>query len=96
MNTIFSKSNFITVDLLDLCNFFISHYNLECFEVLGIDEDNSYISTDINDKGLDKNELNDMDDIMEQGYCEKSSINLILRTLCYDGFIESGDYLISN
>lgn len=79
-----------------MCNFFISHYNLECFEVLGIDEDNSYISTDINDKGLDKNELNDMDDIMEQGYCEKSGINLILRTLCYDGFIESGDYLISN
>lgn len=37
-----------------------------------------------------------MDDIMEQGYCEKSGINLILRTLCYDGFIESGDYLISN
>lgn len=96
MNTIFSKSDFITVELLDLSNFFISHYNLKFFEILGIDEDNSYISTDINDKGLDKDELNDMDDIMEQGYCEKSGINLILRTLCYDGFIESGDYLISN
>ena len=96
MNTIFSESNFITVELLDLSNFFISHYNLECFEILGIDEDNSYISTDINDKGLDKDELNDMDDIMEQGYCEKSGINLILRMLCYDGFINSGNYLINN
>lgn len=96
MNNFFNKSAFLTIDLIVLSNLFVSRYNLQSFEILGLSEDDSYISEGINNKGLDKYELNDIDDIMKQEYCEKSSIDLILRKLCYDGFIESGDYLVNN
>lgn len=96
MDNIFNKSTFFTVDLINLSNLFSSHYSFKCFEILGIDEDNSYVSKSIDNKGLDNDEIDDFNDIVQQGYCEKSGIDLILRKLCYDGFIDSGNYLINN
>ena len=96
MNSISNKTTFFTLDLIDLSNLFSSHYTFNYFEILGVDEDLSYASKNVDSKELDEYEADCFNNIVQQGYCEQSQIDIILSKLCHDGFIEAGDYLITN
>lgn len=96
MKHVFEKSTFFIVDLIALSNLFVFQYDLDGFNILGIEADNAYVSKGIDNTELSEYEMELFDNIIEQQYCEASLIEIILKKLCYDDVIESGDYLITN
>lgn len=96
MKPFFEKSTFFIVDLIALSNLFVFQYDLDGFNILGIEEENAYVSKGIDNTELSEYEMEMFDNIIEQQYCDACHIEIILKKLCYDDVIESGDYLITN
>lgn len=91
-----SKKTFFTIDSFILSNMILNQYNLDSFEIIELAEDASYSSENINNTIFDKYDFEDFKKILEQKWCNKEHIDLILNKLCQDGVIDSGNYIITN